>query len=656
MKKRNRIKDCNVFLKWGKWAGKLFCFLLAAEIFFAVPTLLVYAAEIPEMSEEETDGNPDDILNMFSQETIQGTVYLCDFYDIRSEADSESSIVVTVPSGTTVQLMGVDLNREGLWYYVKAAANDVEYYGYVLRSYLAISNEVLLAWEEEQQNTYALNGIEGRAANGIEQFPESYQVGLQKLADKHPNWIFVRYDTGLDWNYVIDSEMVEDRSLVGTYRGDAWKEELYGSNWAYASRSAVQYCMDPRNFLDEEAVFQFEQLTYNASYHTIGATQNILQNTFMNGNMPGSGISYAQNFVEIGSGLRVSPFHLASRVAQEQGNGTSPLISGNYPGYEGYYNYFNIGASGATNEEIYSSGLKRAQEEGWNSPYASIRGGAQIISKRYILRGQDTLYLQKFDVDGSYDGRFWHQYMQNIEAPYSEAVRIARAYKNAGAFGNSFVFKIPVYNNMPPAACPRPEEGIISAGIYLAAQDGTQVIAGLTTEVTTEMDLEYRWLIYDCAADSWSEEQGWRINDEWFIWSPPKTGAYLIQGEVRMVGSDKVVTSVIGYNHVSEDDIYIKGMCQMPYTGEGGGYLIGVETNRNPDQKLQYELLILDCTLLAEGKDAWVWTTGRCGVSDGNAFWAVWQPQYGYYWTLFRVYDENGNLLDEECYGFENIC
>ena len=93
----------------------------------------------------------------------------------------------------------------------------------------------------------------------------------------------------------------------------------------------------------------------------------------------------------------------------------------------------------------------------------------------------------------------------------------------------------------------------------------------------------------------------------------------------------------------------------MPYMGEGGGYLIGFETYDNPEQKYSYEVLILDCTLLAENKPAWIYSTGKCSVSEGNAFWTIWQPLYGYYWTLFRVYDESGKLIDEQCYGFQNI-
>ena len=68
-----------------------------------------------------------------------------------------------------------------------------------------------------------------------------------------------------------------------------------------------------------------------------------------------------------------------------------------------------------------------------------------------------------------------------------------------------------------------------------------------------------------------------------------------------------------------------------------------------------YELLILDCTLLSKGEPAWIYTTGKNTVEYGNAFWAVWKPQYGYYWTLFRVFDEEGSIIDEKCYGFVNI-
>lgn len=258
-------------------------------------------------------------------------------------------------------------------------------------------------------------------------------------------------------------------------------------------------------------------------------------------------------------------------------------------------------------------------------------------------------------MDASYNGLFSHQYMQNIEAPYSEAKRIYKAYNEAGAINNTFVFKIPIYSGMPSFACVSPDVAINSVSIYIASNDENGIVAGAVVDANRQVDLEYRWLTYDIQNNIWSETQTWTRGNEWFSWKPAFSGDYLIQLQARVVGSDESETATIGYNYVSEDEVRIKGMCQMPYEGEGGGYLIGVETNKNPGQSLRYELLILDCTLLAENKPAWVWSSGQCQVADGNAFWAVWQPQYGYYWTLFRVFDADGNMIAEECYGFQNI-
>lgn len=80
-------------------------------------------------------------------------------------------------------------------------------------------------------------------------------------------------------------------------------------------------------------------------------------------NAPGTDMKFYHIFWTIGAeeNRQVSPFHLAARVLQEQGQGTSPLISGIYPGYEGYYNYFNVGASGSTNEQVIINGLNYAK-------------------------------------------------------------------------------------------------------------------------------------------------------------------------------------------------------------------------------------------------------------------------------------------------------
>lgn len=433
---------------------------------------------LPEMSAEsqpETDEYEEDLefeeyikeaqdalSEIASQDPLMALIYLCDYYGLKKEADINSEDLVWIPSGTTVLINGVALDQDyTIWYRVSVEHNGASYTGYVDRNYLAYSNEVFTAWENNYFAKIALFAADMGGYPDIEQFPASYRDKLTQLKQIHPNWIFVRQNTGLDWQKVVNSENSKGRSLINSVMGAAYRNGYHSPGWYYASEAAVKYYLDPRNFLDETRIFQFEQLTYNPSYHSKAAVQNILSNTFMKGELPGAGMTYADAFFQVGVSLKVSPFHLACRVYQEQGDGKSALISGNYdavPSYKGYYNYFNIGASGTTTKQVVESGLAKAVKEGWSSPYASIKGGAGILSNSYILRGQDTLYLQKFDVDASDGTLYSHQYMQNIMAPYTESQMVKTAYSKINSLGNSFVFKIPVYENMPASACPVPSQ------------------------------------------------------------------------------------------------------------------------------------------------------------------------------------------------------
>ncbi len=423
-------------------------------------------------------------LAIAGQENLMALVYLCDFYQVKNQPDTSAETIVSVPSGTTALLKGAELDQDyNLWFQAVVEYNGNSYTGYIDRNYLAYSNEHLISWEETyfpQMGTFAANDI----YMDVEQFPDSYQPKLMLLKQAHPNWTFVRQNVNLDWQTVVKNEDYEDRSLISGSMGSAYRGDYYGSGWYYASEAAVKYYLDPRNFFNDTRIFQFEQLTYNPSYHSKDAVQNILNNTFMKGTMPKSDMTYADAFFQVGSALKVSPFHLACRVYQEQGEGKSPLISGTYdavPAYKGYYNYYNIGASGKTDKEIIESGLAKAVALKWNTPLAAIRGGAEILAKNYILRGQDTLYLQKFDVDASDGTLYAHQYMQNIMAPYSESSMVRNAYARTGSLESPFVFKIPVYDNMPAQACPIPS----GAGTATASPTTTPTATPTTKPTAT---------------------------------------------------------------------------------------------------------------------------------------------------------------------------
>lgn len=409
---------------------------------------------------------------MFPGHVVIGSVYLCETYEVMSAPSYESDVVAEVMSGQTVQIIGEEETEDGeIWTNIVFYAADTEQYGYVERMNIACSDEMFLAWEAENIGeimspesfgimTYGLCDDDGETREvypDIEQFPDSYREALYELKQEHPNWTFVMQNTGLNWNTVLDNELVNGRSLIPNSYPEYMSAGAYGVAWKNANRDILSFYLDPRNGLTESGIFQFEQLTYNASYHVEASIQTFLNNTFMSGTIPDEPErTYANVFWTVGSQLSVSPFHLASRAYQEQGKGTGGLISGNYPGFEGYYNYFNIGASGKNTQEVITSGLTYAKNHDWNSVYRSIYGGAQVIAASYILQGQDTVYLQKFDVDASSKGLYWHQYMQNIVAPTSEAKTVRKQYADAGSLENTFVFKIPVYENMPEKACEKP--------------------------------------------------------------------------------------------------------------------------------------------------------------------------------------------------------
>jgi len=248
----------------------------------------------------------------------------------------------------------------------------------------------------------------------------------------------------------------------------------YSGGWLCASPKAISYFMDPRNFLTSQNIFQFETLSYNPAIQTQAGVESILKNTYMsnsyityidtNGNTQTINKTYSQVIVEAASAANVSPYQLASRIRQEvvtSGGGQSATVSGNYPGYIGYYNYFNINATGGTVADVIINGLTYAQGtttygRPWTDPEKAIKGGALFLANEYISKGQDTIYLQKFNVASTSGSNFAHQYMQNIQAPSSEGPNVYDSYSSLGILNNNYNFVIPVYNNMPATACPLP--------------------------------------------------------------------------------------------------------------------------------------------------------------------------------------------------------
>lgn len=340
-------------------------------------------------------------------------------------------------------------------------------------------------------------------SSGIDAFPNSYKPYLQELSKKHPNWKFTALYTNLDWNYVIDQENVFGKNLVPKNYSDSWKNTTPGqynvevdAGWVDSSKQAVEYCMDPRNFLNEVRIFQFEALSFDSHTNNLNSIEKILYGTEFyqrqvsyldsSGNNHTMNATYADLILKAGKTSLVSPYHLASRIKQEVGPFLSHAsISGTVDGFKGLYNFYNIGATSSSEPMgAIKNGLQYAKDgKGasqatkdkyfipWNNKEKAITGGGIFIGSSYINVGQDTIYLQKFDVvDYKNDGLFWHQYMTNVLAPYSEAKSIYNGYQKSGLLEIPMTFIIPVFNNMPEIPTQSPS---IKASDFLA--DNTRV-------------------------------------------------------------------------------------------------------------------------------------------------------------------------------------
>ena len=282
-----------------------------------------------------------------------------------------------------------------------------------------------------------------------------FKAKLDAIKRERPGWKIRIMETGLDWNEVIrregDGVGRSPRSLVqGKYGEWIVSNQTYDNgSWRAASDKAISYVMDPRNWLNpnNSSILQFMQLSYfEVSDENVKVA---LKDTFFDN------MDNARIINNVSRDYNINVFFVVARIIQEQGYKGSATWKMDSDG-KSYYNPFNINASGNGVSEIIKNALQRAKDKGWDTFEKGLRGGIEKIGTDYINEKQDTLYLQKFDVE-SKGTLYSHQYMQNIDAPRTEAsILKSKMDKINGILDNNVVLLIPVYNNMPatPAAEP----------------------------------------------------------------------------------------------------------------------------------------------------------------------------------------------------------
>jgi len=386
---------------------------------------------------------------------------------------------------------------------------------------IAVAVSVWVLWSVFRARRIELNR-RALLGNG---FPAAYARPLSVVQYEHPKWRFQPLPVGdMDFAAVVEKEQTPGWNLVvfATWAPDEWnalKERNYtpyyapdarsydSGAWYQASREAIAYFLDPRNFLNERDLFMFETLGYDAASQPQAAVAKTLEKTFMaQAKVDGGTRSFAGLVTDVGRKLGVSPVFLAGRLASEQGAGsaqafgrigealfqyatnatdrignaviwgqrftrmnaaTKKALAKGRDAYDGFYNFFNFRAYGLGLFEIkYNAWVEATCDETrqkylgpWNTQATAIEGGALKIKERYIDTHRHTRYLQKFSVLPQAGPFRWKQYMQNIAAPLVEARNTFKAYEAANTLEAPYRFLIPVYRAMPKTQSPDPAGG-----------------------------------------------------------------------------------------------------------------------------------------------------------------------------------------------------
>ena len=341
-------------------------------------------------------------------------------------------------------------------------------------------------------------------------FSESYIEDLAALQKAHPNWKFVAFKTGIDFD-------------------DAVKGELAGTP---TTETNLRAYLDPRNWLNEKYIFQFESIKKSDSVQSVSSVNAILKKTWMANSkinyFDTQGISktvtevntYADAMIKASNDTNMSANYIAAKIRQENGGATysATAVCGTRPPFQGIFNYFNIGAyTTAMDGLAWAAGFLKAnkdtvlydstnataspivtvsngqrmtyvKEDGeyyrvtlyneldngkyedketgyilksdvnttymgnygrpWTDPNKAIYYGAKYIANGYLTY-QYTMYLQKFNVNAQSGNLYRHEYMTNVSGAASEGYHLYSGYSNAGLLNSAHTFYIPVFNNMP---------------------------------------------------------------------------------------------------------------------------------------------------------------------------------------------------------------
>ena len=396
--------------------------------------------------------------------------------NVRSGPGTSYEKIGQVQKNSYIQITGITKNSKNEeWYRIDLAGVE----GYVMKSYIKLDGAVTTPSPTPESSTPpdsdasstvpAVTPTLDEFEASIKDFPESYKVKLRELHKEHPTWKFVALDTKISWDVLLKNQCVTGRNLL--QEPDAWKsfdEDAYdwennawysfdSGDWNQACSEVIAYYLDPRNFLDKN-IYQFLVLSDDGSTVDPKVINEIIKNTFMYNKDCDTNLSYAEGIIKAAKEAGASPYMLVARLLLEQGSKGNSLAHGYEIGGKKYYNHFDIGAYRHSGNSAIYNGAVYAKNKGWDTAYKALEGGAKFLVKSYVGVGQNTLYLQKFDVVDGGNGFYGHQYMTNILAATEEGATLRKTIENAGADKTELTFLIPVYKNMPDSTPALPKK------------------------------------------------------------------------------------------------------------------------------------------------------------------------------------------------------
>ena len=315
---------------------------------------------------------------------------------------------------------------------------------------VVLTSIVIIRIEESKQKYEIYDG-----KNLEEDKYPGYKELIDNLQASHPNWTFTLFYTRLDWEEVIANEghsdertnplnlIPESSEYPEDWRCEIDKDKRFDNGtWLCASDIAIRHQMEPRNIINEDNIFQFLELKYTQGAQAVEGIKSLTEDSFLEGD------SIAQALIQAGENANLDSYFITSRLIQEQGR-SGTVLSRGYE-YNGIivYNPFNIRATGNSREEILQNAAEYAYEQGWDSLEKALIGGVNFIKNDYIDVGQNTLYLQKFDIVNQDGELYTNQYMQNLLAPESEANNMKGIYEASDTVDSELNFIIPLYENM----------------------------------------------------------------------------------------------------------------------------------------------------------------------------------------------------------------